>query len=70
MTSITGAYVVVLTETRVGSRNARRLLDEAHHLNYYCRQPLGFVGGLPSFGTTSKWKCVVSLAMTGTCLVL
>ena len=36
ITSIIGAYVVV-TDTPIGSRNARRLLDEARHLNYYCR---------------------------------
>ncbi|KAJ8431691.1 hypothetical protein Cgig2_006547 [Carnegiea gigantea] len=54
MTSITGAYVVVLTDTRVGSRNVRRLLDEAHHLNYYYREPLGFAGGVVILWDNSK----------------
>ncbi|KAJ8429559.1 hypothetical protein Cgig2_010272 [Carnegiea gigantea] len=44
MTSITGSYVVVLIDTRVGSRNTRRLLNEAYALNYHYREPLGFVG--------------------------
>jgi len=46
--------VVVLTETRVGSRNARRLLDEVHHLNYYYREPLGFVRGIAILWDNSK----------------
>ncbi|KAJ8424004.1 hypothetical protein Cgig2_032388 [Carnegiea gigantea] len=47
MMSITGAYVVVLTDTRVGSRNARRLLDEAHNLKYNYSSKVevsGFIG--------------------------
>ncbi|KAJ8425343.1 hypothetical protein Cgig2_032272 [Carnegiea gigantea] len=54
MTSITGAYGVVLTDTRVGSRNTRRLLDEAHNLNYNYREPLGFVGGVAILWDSSK----------------
>ena len=49
-----GSYVVVLTDTRVGSRNAQRLLDKAHDLNYYYREPLGFVGGVAILWDNSK----------------
>ncbi|KAJ8435884.1 hypothetical protein Cgig2_010917 [Carnegiea gigantea] len=54
MTSITGSYMVVLTDTCVGIRYARRLLDEAHDLNYYYREPLGFVGGVVILCDNSK----------------
>ncbi|KAJ8425361.1 hypothetical protein Cgig2_032877 [Carnegiea gigantea] len=54
MTSITGAYVVLLIDTRVGSRNAQRLRDEAHLLHYYYREPLGFVGGVIILWDNSK----------------
>ncbi|KAJ8432867.1 LOW QUALITY PROTEIN: hypothetical protein Cgig2_033872 [Carnegiea gigantea] len=47
-------YGGICGNTRVGSRNARRLLDEAHHLNYYYRQPLGFVGGVTILWDNSK----------------
>ncbi|KAJ8426903.1 hypothetical protein Cgig2_024394 [Carnegiea gigantea] len=54
MTSITRVYRVVLTDTRVGSRNAQRLLNEAHHLNYYYREPVGFIGGIAILWNNSK----------------
>ncbi|KAJ8435240.1 hypothetical protein Cgig2_015643 [Carnegiea gigantea] len=44
----------VLTDTCVGSRNARSLPDEAHHLKYYYREPLDFVGGVAIHGDSSK----------------
>jgi len=56
MTSIMGSYVVVLTDTCVGSRNTRRLLDKVHNLNYYYREPLGFVGGVAILWDNSKVK--------------
>ncbi|KAJ8429582.1 hypothetical protein Cgig2_023788 [Carnegiea gigantea] len=49
ITSTTGAYMVV-TDTSVGSHNAGRLLDKAHHLNYY----YSFVEGVAILWDNSK----------------
>lgn len=54
MTSIMGSYVVVLIDTHISSRNPRRLLNEVHDLNYYCKEPLGFVGGVVILWDNSK----------------
>ncbi|KAJ8427785.1 hypothetical protein Cgig2_032844 [Carnegiea gigantea] len=54
MTSITGSYLVALINTHVSSHDARRLLNEAHDITYYYREPLGFVGEVTILWDNSK----------------
>ncbi|KAJ8432414.1 hypothetical protein Cgig2_013828 [Carnegiea gigantea] len=67
MTSIRGVYVVVLIDTLV---MRERSLTRRTTSTITKGNPLVFLGGLPFSGTAPKWKCVASLGMTRTCLVL
>ena len=54
MICMAGSSAVVLIDTRVGSRNERRLLNEVHEPHYYYRGPLGFVSGVGILWGNSK----------------
>jgi len=51
---MTYAAIVLLTNTYAAARNARKLLSQAHGLNYFQTKPLGFVGGVALLWDSSK----------------
>jgi len=51
---VTGADVVVLTETRAAGKNARSLLNTATTMEYFYTEPHGFVGGVSVIWDTSR----------------
>ena len=56
---VTGADVVVLTDTRACGKNDRSLLNNATTMEYVYTEPQGFVGGVSVVWDTSK------VALTG-----
>jgi len=46
MWQVTGAHMVVLTDTRATGKNAPSLLNNATAMEYFYTEPLGFVGGV------------------------
>jgi len=51
---VTGADIVVLTETRTAGKNARSLLNTATTMEYFYTEPQGFVGGVSVIWDTSR----------------